>query len=95
VKSKSGKLLKIKDIQEKLETLSSRVDNLENLSSRFNNNNGELQVVTTEQPSDVGNRQEQQVYTKYVIKTRIFRIYEIFSNKKKIIQNFKIFQGFK
>ena len=63
MKSKSGKLLKIKDIQEKLETLSSRVDNLENLSSRFNNNNGELQVVTTEQPSDVGNRQEQQVYT--------------------------------
>jgi hypothetical protein len=63
VKSKSEKLLEIRDIKEKLETLCSRVDSLENLSSRYNNNNGELQVVTTDQPSDVGNRQEQEVFT--------------------------------
>ncbi len=61
MKSKPGKLLKIKDIQEKLETLSSRVNYLENLSSRFNNNNCELQVVTTEQLNGVGNSQEPQV----------------------------------
>jgi len=73
VKSKSGIRLEIREIEEKLEkieknerkleTLCSRVDNLENLSSRHYNNNGELQNVTTEQPSDVGNRQEQQVKT--------------------------------
>ena len=65
VKSKSEKLLEIRDIQEKLCTLCSRVDNLENLSSRYNNNNnnnGELQVLTIEQPSNDRNRQEQQVY---------------------------------
>ena len=71
MKSKSGKPLEIREIEEKLEkidknerkweTLCSRVENLENLSSRYNNTNGELQVMTTEQPSDVGNRQEQQV----------------------------------
>ena len=55
--------MEIRDIQKKLKTLSSRVDNWENLSSRYNNTNGEIQVMTTEQPSDVGNRQEQQVYT--------------------------------
>ena len=55
--------MEIREIEEKLKTLSSRVDNLENLSSRYNNTNGELQVMTTEQPSDVGNRQEQQVNT--------------------------------
>jgi len=54
--------LEIRDIQEKLETLSSRIDNLESLSSK-NKNNDELQVVTSEQPSDVANRQEQQVFT--------------------------------
>jgi hypothetical protein len=63
VKSKPEKLLEIRDIQEKLETLCSRFDNLENLSSTNNNNSGELQVVTTEQPSDVGNRQKQKVHT--------------------------------
>jgi hypothetical protein len=64
VKSKTREPLEIRIIQEKLETLCSRVDDLENLSSRYNNNNnGELQVVTTEQPDDFGNRQEQQVYT--------------------------------
>jgi hypothetical protein len=73
VKSKSGKRLEIREIEEKLEkieknerkleTLCSRVDHLENLSSSNNNNNGELQVVATEQPSDVENRQEQQVNT--------------------------------
>ena len=62
VKSKSEKLLEIKFIQEKLETLCSRVDYLENLNSTNNNNSGELQVVTSEQPSDVVNRQEQQVF---------------------------------
>ena len=63
VKSKSEKLLEIRDIQEKLETLCFRVDNLENLTSRYNSNNEELQVMNTEQPGDVGNRQEQQVNT--------------------------------
>ena len=63
MKSKSEKPLEIRDIQEKLKTLCSRVDHLENLSSTNNKNNGELEVVTTEQPSDVGNRQEQQVNT--------------------------------
>jgi hypothetical protein len=62
VKSKSEKLLEIKFIQEKLETLCSRVDYLENLNSTNNNNSGELQVVTSEQPSDFVNRQEQQVF---------------------------------
>jgi hypothetical protein len=57
--------LEIREIKEKLKTLSSRVDNLENLISRYNNTNGELQVMTTEQPSDVGNRQEQQVNTSF------------------------------
>jgi len=66
VKFKSEKLLEIRVIQEKLETLCSRVDYLENLNSTNNNNSGELQVVTSEQPSDVGNRQEQQVYTFFV-----------------------------
>jgi len=61
--SKSGNLLEIRDILEKLETLCSRVDNLENLNSTNNNNYGKLEVVTTEQPSALGNRQEQQVYT--------------------------------
>ena len=58
--SKSEKLLEIRDIQEKLKTLSSRVDNLENLSSRHYNNNGELQVVTTEKPN---NENRHQVYS--------------------------------
>jgi len=72
VKSKSGKLLEIRDHEDKLdmieknerklETLCSRVNHLENLTSRHNNI-GELQVVTTEQPSVVVNRQEQQVFT--------------------------------
>ena len=62
VKSNSEKLLEIRAIQEKLETLCSRFDNLESLNSTNNNNSGELQVVATEQPSDVVNRQEQQVF---------------------------------
>jgi len=62
VKFKSEKLLEIRDIEEKLENLCSRVYNLESISSRYNNNNnGELQVVTTGQSSDLVNRQEQQV----------------------------------
>ena len=62
MKFKSEKLLEIRDIEEKLENLCSRVYNLESISSRYNNNNnGELQVVTTGQSSDLVNRQEQQV----------------------------------
>ena len=78
MKSKSGKPLEIREIEEKLEkieknerkweTLCSRVENLENLSSTNNiNNNGELQVVTTEEPSDLGNRQEQHVNTFFIL----------------------------
>jgi len=63
VKSKSGKRLEIRKFEEQLQTLYSRVDNLENLTSRYNSNNEELQVMNTEQPGDVGNRQEQQVNT--------------------------------
>ena len=61
MKSKPAKRLEIRDIQEKLETLCSRIDNLENLSSTNSNISHELQVVTTDQPRDLGNRQEQQV----------------------------------
>ena len=63
MKSKSGKRLEIRKFEEQLQTLYSRVDNLENLTSRYNSNNEELQVMNTEQPGDVGNRQEQQVNT--------------------------------
>jgi len=63
VKFKSRKLSEIREIKEKLENLCSRVDNLGNLSSTNHNNNSELEVVTTEQPNDVGKTQEQQVYT--------------------------------
>ena len=68
---KSGKQLEIREIEEKLEKIErnerklenicSRVDHLENLSSRYNTNSGELQVVTTEQPIDFINSQEHQV----------------------------------
>ena len=61
MKSKPAKRLEIRDIQEKLETLCSRIDTLENLSSTNSNISHELQVVTTDQPRDLGNRQEQQV----------------------------------
>jgi len=56
-------LEKIEKNERKLETLCSRVDNLENLNSRHNNSNDELQVAITEKPGDIGNKQEQQVYT--------------------------------
>ncbi len=72
MKSKSEKQLEIRDIQEKLEALSSRVNNLENLSSR-SNNSVELQNVTAEQSSDAGNRQEQQVYS-FLVKYFLFKI---------------------
>jgi hypothetical protein len=75
MKFKSGKLLEIRYIQEKLETLCSRVDHLENLSSTNNNNNGESKDVTTEQPINLGNRQEQQVSTFLV---EFLRVYQIF-----------------
>ena len=61
MKSKSPKLYKIREIQQKLEALCSRVDQFENMRSRNNNNIGELQNETREQPSALGNRQEQQV----------------------------------
>jgi hypothetical protein len=64
--------MEIRNIQEKLDTLSSRVDNLENLSSR-SNNSVELQNVTTEQSSDAGNIQEQQVYA-FLVKYILFKI---------------------
>ncbi len=50
------------EIEEKLKTLSSKVDNLENISSRHNiiNNNDE-------QSNDVGNIQEQPVNRFYII----------------------------
>ena len=81
MKSKSGRVSEIRELQEKLGTLCSRVDHLENLSSRYNNNNGELKVVITEQPSDVENRQEQPVYTFFSL---------IFFNLKKREQNLLI-----
>ncbi len=69
-------MLEIRGIQEKLETLCSRVDHLENLSSTNNNiNNGESKDVTTEQPINLGNRQEQQVYTFSV--EYFLRVYQI------------------
>jgi hypothetical protein len=55
------KFKKIEKNEWKLETLCSRVDYLENLSSRYNNNNGESQVITVEQLIDLGNSQEHQV----------------------------------
>ena len=76
-------MLEIRGIQEKFENLSSRVDHLENLSLTNNNNNGESQVVRTEEPSDVGNRQDQQVYTFLV--EYFLRVYQIFYKLKKIL----------
>ncbi len=72
MKSKSGKLFEIRDIEEKLEkiernerkleALCTRVDHLENLNSRCNNNNnGELQAVKTEESSDVVRSQKIEV----------------------------------
>ena len=55
-------MFQIMEIEEKLKTLSSRVDNLENISSRHSiiNNNDE-------QSNDVGNIQEQPVNRFYII----------------------------
>ncbi len=50
-----------------METLCSRGENLENLSSKYNNNNSKLQVVTTEQPSDLGSSRGQQVNYFFVL----------------------------
>jgi len=63
VESKSGKLLEIREIQDQLDNLSSRVDNLENFNSTNKSYNDELQIVTSEQPRDVVNRKEKQVFT--------------------------------
>jgi len=54
-------LEKIEKNERKLENLCSRVDYLENFCTRCNNNIGELQPVTDEQPIDLGNSQEHQV----------------------------------
>ena len=72
MRSKSGKLFEIGDIEEKLkkiernerklETLFFRVDDLEKSSY----NNGGIQVVTIAQPIDVANSQVQQVNAFYV-----------------------------
>jgi len=100
VKSESEKLSEIRDIREKLETLCSRVDSLENLSSRYNNNNnGELQVDTTEQLNDVGNRQEPHVHLilfkcLFVLKKTFIKYFRIakqqnqLQNTKFIISNY-------
>jgi hypothetical protein len=63
VEFKSGKLLEIREIQDQLDNLSSRVDNLENFNSTNKSYNDELQIVTSEQPRDVVNRKEKQVFT--------------------------------
>jgi len=84
VKSKSAKLLDIRYIQEKLKTLCSRVDNLENMISRNNNNNDELQVVKSEEPSDLGNRQEQEKF--YFLNLMFFYI-----NEKSLFNDFRLF----
>ena len=57
------KLQKIENYQRNWEVLRSRVDTLENLTSKFKSKNSELEVVRSEQPSNVGNRQEQLVNT--------------------------------
>ncbi len=57
------KLQKIENYQRNWEVLCSRVDTLENLTSRFKSKKSELEVVRSEQPSNVGNRQEQLVNT--------------------------------
>jgi hypothetical protein len=68
----SGKLFKMRDIEERLEEiernerkweiLCSRVDNFENLNSRCNNNSSELEVVISKQPNELtGNSQQEQV----------------------------------
>ena len=44
-------------------------------STNNNNNNGESKDVTTKQPINLGNRQEQQVYTFLV---EFLRVYQIF-----------------
>jgi len=61
VQSKQGKLIEIGNIEVKLDNIFSRVENLEKLSSRYNKKSSQLEVVTSEQQSDLGNGQEQQV----------------------------------
>jgi len=56
VKQKSGKMIEIIEIEEKLKTLCSRLDYLEDLSSRHSINN-----KNDEQSNDVGNSQEEPV----------------------------------
>ena len=61
MQSKQGKLIEIGNIEVKLDNIFSRVENLEKLSSRYNKKSSQLEVVTSEQQSDLGNGQEQQV----------------------------------
>jgi hypothetical protein len=61
VQSKQGKLIEIGNIEVKLDNIFSRVENLEKLSSIYNKKSSQLEVVTSEQQSDLGNGQEQQV----------------------------------
>ncbi len=61
MQSKQGKLIEIGNIEVKLDNIFSRVENLEKLSSIYNKKSSQLEVVTSEQQSDLGNGQEQQV----------------------------------
>jgi hypothetical protein len=61
VQSKQGKLIEIGNIEVKLDNIFSRVENLEKLNSRYNKKSSQLEVVTSEQQSDLGNGQVQQV----------------------------------
>jgi hypothetical protein len=56
-------LEKIEKNERKLEALCSRMDRLENSTQSLNSNNIELEIVTSEQPSEDGNCPKQQVNT--------------------------------
>ena len=55
------RLEKIEKNETKFETLYNRVDNLENLNSRYNNNNVESQAVTNHNTIDLENNQGKEV----------------------------------
>ena len=72
MRSKSGKLSEIKDVEERLEKIEKNERKSENLCSKVDDlekssyNNGGIQVVTIAQPIDVANSQVQQVNAFYV-----------------------------